>query len=414
MKDLIQKRMTQVRRFIAAAALAVAGLTVLASPSYKAELTVSGYAGAEALADFPVLVKISPQTIAGFDYGQCLDGAADLSFVDANEEALNFEVDTWNPDGESLVWVRLPSLANNVTFAMRWGDSAPDAHTPSATWNANYGMVWHMGEENGTCANSTSHGSAYDAEPMKTPANSFRYTGTDAPVGFARTTATSAANSYLSIPSYDTLGFGGTFTMSGWVRLTGCTAYPRLFSRKKGYTDANGWEIEMTSGSFQKFGARGSSNPSYAGEFKSPGMKETWMHVALVYDGATLTVYGNGEMVKTGAINAATDNNLPLSIGCDSDGNETIAQGAFDECRLMDGVASADWVKAEYDTVKGEAFLTYGEAESMVVDPTLALGKPSVRKAAANAADINVMVRGIGEGASSVTIKFLSASRRTP
>ena len=266
------------------------GLAAWADPAYKAALTVSKYAGSGPLADFPVLVRISPQTISGFEYDQCLDGASDLSFVDANEEALDFEVDTWNPDGESLVWVRIPSLANDVTFTMRWGDGSPEGHTPSATWNANYGMVWHMGEASGTCANSTSHGSAYDAEPKGTVVNSFRYTGTDAPVGFARTTATSAANSYLSIPSYDTLGFGGTFTMSGWVRLTGCTAYPRLFSRKKGYTDANGWEIEMSSGSYTSFGARGSNNPSYAGSFAAPGLKETWMHIALVYNGATLTV----------------------------------------------------------------------------------------------------------------------------
>ena len=382
--------------------------SVLADPAYKAALTVGKYAGSGPLADFPVLVRISPQTISGFDYDQCLDGASDLSFVDANEEALEFEVDTWNPDGESLVWVRIPSLANDVTFTMRWGDGSPEGHTPSATWNANYGMVWHMGESSGTCANSTSHGSAYDAEPKGTVVNSFRYTGTDAPIGFARTTATSAANSYLSVPSYDTLGFGNTFTMSGWVRLSGCTAYPRIFSRKKGYTDANGWEIEMSGGSYTSFGARGSANPSYTGSFAAPGMKETWMHIALVYDNTTLTVYGNGVQVKTGTINAATDNGLPLSIGCDSDGNETIAQGAFDECRLMDGAASAEWVAAEYATVADAAFLTYGEAESMVVDPTLALGTPRVRSAAFNAAAVNVPVRGLGAGATSVTIKFLS------
>ena len=107
------------------------------------------------------------------------------------------------------------------------------------------------------------------------------------------------------------------------------------------------------------------------------------------------------------AITAAGDVDYDLSFGCDSNGDESYVSGEYDECRLMDGVASADWVKAEYDTVKNAAFLTYGEAEAAAVDPTLALGKPSVRNALVNAAEINVMVRGIGVGASSVTLKCL-------
>ena len=386
---------------------AMAAGIVWASPAYKAELTVSGYAGAEALADFPVLVRISPQTIAGFDYGQCLDGATDLSFVDANENPLDFEVDTWNPDGESLVWVRLPTLANGQTFIVQWGDSAAPEHVASATWNANYGGVWHLGEAYGVCANSTKYGSAYDATPKGNTENSVRYAGTDAPVGGARQTATSAALGYLSVPSYSALGFGDTFTISGWIRFDGVNGYPRLFSRKRSYSEKPGWEMEMGSGSYTSFSGRGNNQAGISGAFPGKGFNQTWVHVALVYSNTTMAVYGDGALVKSGAITAADDVDYDLSFGCDSDGNESYVRGEYDECRLMGGAASADWVKAEYDTVKGEAFLTYGDAESAVVDPTLALGKPSVRNAAVNAAEINVMVRGMGEGASSVTLKCL-------
>ena len=53
-----------IKRFFVAA-LAACGLAVsaaLAASSYQAELTVQGYDGAE-LADFPVLVRLSPQTV---------------------------------------------------------------------------------------------------------------------------------------------------------------------------------------------------------------------------------------------------------------------------------------------------------------------------------------------------------------
>ena len=91
---------------------------VWASPAYKAELTVSGYAGAEALADFPVLVRISPQTIAGFDYGQCLDGATDLSFCKLFLHADLSTADSINPN-KPIRQVGLPSPSRYFTQRLK-------------------------------------------------------------------------------------------------------------------------------------------------------------------------------------------------------------------------------------------------------------------------------------------------------
>ena len=98
-----------IKRF-AVAVLAACGLAVsaaLAEPSYQAKLTVQGYTGAE-LANFPVLVRLSPQTEAGFAYTQCRADGSDVVFVDEIGEPINCQLDTWNPDGESLFWVKLP------------------------------------------------------------------------------------------------------------------------------------------------------------------------------------------------------------------------------------------------------------------------------------------------------------------
>ena len=160
------------------------------------------------------------------------------------------------------------------------------------------------------------------------------------------------AMSAAAEPKYRT-----TITVSG---------YPRLFSRKNGYTDNNGWEIEMLENSYTTFNARGINNSKRVYRGTLPTLQNSWVHVALVYDGANLTVYGNGgETSSSAQIDAATDNAKPLSFGCDSDGDESYVIGQFDECRLLKGAASADWVKAEYDTVKQAGFLTYGEARSL-------------------------------------------------
>ena len=219
-----------IKRF-AVAVLAACGLAVsaaLAAPSYQAKLTVQGYTGAE-LANFPVLVRLSPQTVNDFAYTQCQADGSDVVFVDEIGGPLDYQLDTWNPDGESLFWVRLPALRHGVAFHVRWGDSESnvDPKRSAATWNANYGAVWHMGEASGVCANSTVHGSAYDAtpegKPMSNADQSVRYDGDDAPVGGARTTSKGGnnGNAYLVVPNYDALQCGGTFTFSGWMRLTG-------------------------------------------------------------------------------------------------------------------------------------------------------------------------------------------------
>ena len=65
--------------------------------------TTSGYRGAAALADFPVLVRLST-AIEGFDYAD-VGADTNLVFKDAVGTVLPHEIDTWDDAGTSLVWV---------------------------------------------------------------------------------------------------------------------------------------------------------------------------------------------------------------------------------------------------------------------------------------------------------------------
>ena len=352
------------KRILLAAALS-AGLATSAgaaeSFTKSVVFTTSGYRGASALADFPVLVKL-PGSVEGFDYADVGPGT-NLLFKDAGGAVIPHEVDVWDTNGTSLVWVRVPSVTAETTFTMYY-DGASDAESaPSDVWTvAGYVGVWHMDEADGAVADATGHGLA--ATPASNATVSVRYTRTaDVPVGHARETGVSGTKGYLSIPSYDSFNVGDAFTMSGWVRLQTRTGNPRLFSRKAAYNSNNGWEFEMNN-SDTAFMARGASQDKnmFSGSFDS-SLQRKWTHVALVYDGSTLTVYGDVVAVKSAdTITPATDNNLPLSFGCDSDGSEkSFVEGAFDECRLLAAAASADWIAAEYATVTSDAFVTAGE-----------------------------------------------------
>ena len=396
-----------IKRF-SVAVLAACGLAVsaaLAAPSYQAKLTVQGYTGAE-LADFPVLVRLSTETVAGFHYGTCKADGSDVVFVDANGEPLPHQLDTWNPSGESLFWVKLPQLAKGKTFYVRWGDSQSnvDSARSAATWNENYGAVWHMGEADGVCENSTSHGSAYDATPKGEISESVRYDGDDAPVGGARTTAKSKT-AYLEVPDYDALQCGDTFTFSGWMRLTGSISYGIPLARKTSPDQRSGWEMTMVAWNLDRLRIFGASATGPTVMFDKVVFNKTWMHFALVYSGSTVSVYGNGALLGSGAVTAVNDNGLPLCIG--NTGNATKpVYGAFDELRLMKGAASADWVQAEYDTVAQADFLAYGASGPAWTASPLCISGVGVAASGDSFVDLSAMLHGLGENATEATIQL--------
>jgi len=118
----------------------------------RAQISFTGYTRSETLTNFPALIVLGTP-VTGFQYNQFQSGSnADLRFADSTRtNELSYEVDEWNTNGDSLVWVKIPQLApsNTMIWAL-WGKSgltAPAYRTNGATWSGGYGAVWHL---NGT------------------------------------------------------------------------------------------------------------------------------------------------------------------------------------------------------------------------------------------------------------------------
>ena len=94
---------------LAALAVMAAGL-VFADGAKQMALMSVGYNGTDALPNFQALVKL-PDGVEGFSYDDysAQDGS-DIWFTDSNGNVIPHEIDTWNPSGESLVWVTMPVL----------------------------------------------------------------------------------------------------------------------------------------------------------------------------------------------------------------------------------------------------------------------------------------------------------------
>ena len=139
----------------------------------KAEITFSGYEGTETLTNFPALVVLGPGTITGFAYDDCQAGGADLRFSDSTGLVeLPYEIEQWNPAGDSLVWVRVPELVDaDTSIWAYWGSpvaTAPAYTTDGSTWDSNFVAVWHMNQPSSrdstaNALHATSQGTTLDA-----------------------------------------------------------------------------------------------------------------------------------------------------------------------------------------------------------------------------------------------------------
>ncbi len=125
------------------------------------KITFGGYTNrSEVLTNFPVLVMLRPNVGgSGFGYTNfATDTGHDLRFgTDATPPTtgLNYEIESWDPNGASYVWVQVPTIPGNGSGAIwaNWGNTATSNQLPcttnGATWTNGFSSVWHFGRTNG-------------------------------------------------------------------------------------------------------------------------------------------------------------------------------------------------------------------------------------------------------------------------
>ena len=388
-----------------------AGYAAAAPSNFLKRFTVSmnAYTADDAFADFPMLVRLSPTAIDDFSYADFVQSDySDLAFFDASGNPLAFDVDTWDPSGESLVWVKVPSFSKTTTVTVAYGGLVRNDLHQAATWSA-YRGVWHLNE---TADGETTVADA-TANAMDGTAHAATRYASAGQLGGSRTMASnrgaSDQNGGVRIPYNPAMNnnVAGSFSMvaSTWVNLSTGGNWGGALLMRKNDMDDGGWGFayhftemnhfdyyyrENYDGIYTPHSDGGGGYTQYnAAEsiWKTSGTADEWHKYTVVYDwngshivckqfldgvkGSDCWLYNftdDGSGNSTGERSYAplcqpTDKGLAL--GAFIGGGRYPLLGAMDETRLRFGATSETREALEYGQESDAAYYAYSAVESV-------------------------------------------------
>ena len=337
--------------------------------SHKFKVSFTGYAGGETLANFPVLVKVSESGISGFRYADCLkSNGGDLRFADAEGNLLASEVDTWDTNGVSLVWVKVPSLTAATEITAYYGWAFAPAVDSSSVWANGYVGVWHLNESAAPLAESSgvstpfTQGSVapgYAAEGILGKA-----------VNFA-TNDSGTTDSRLEAADDDDLDGFEDFTVEYWS----CQAtfrpsgqWAAILSKRIGSGSQESWMVCLTDGNqypscYIRPNDGGTRTDMSAGRRVEANQ---WTHQAYTRvktTGKQIWYFDGGSVANGTSANTSTLLAGWATLKLGGGAGQNSFPGSIDEVRISRVARSADWVKASHDTVTESAFAVYGAAK---------------------------------------------------
>ncbi|MCH8539369.1 MAG: DUF2341 domain-containing protein [Opitutales bacterium] len=330
------------------------------------DITFPGYEADRAMEDFPLLVRITEE-IPHFSYDEMAypETGADLRFYDEAMNELPFELQQWDPEGESLAWVRIPYLdgASRITMVVGNADQEgfPGYTVDGTVWEGNFKGVWHL-HEAGDQARADS--TPYAANAVSTGSNAvLQGKGI---VGKSAKFDGSGGNTRLALgEDQDQHRFHNRFTVEGWVRLDGDTnnhtnsSYWRLLALDDQYNNGAGYSVSLISSN--RFDTSIGVNPGSGGgsgrsvfrtemdEMFSSVPVDEWVYLSTTWDGFLMRHFINGELIgESGGYEtpiAYADSSPGLFLGATD--NRSFP-GFIDEVRISENPKSADWVLTTY------------------------------------------------------------------
>jgi Concanavalin A-like lectin/glucanases superfamily/Domain of unknown function (DUF2341) len=328
--------------------------------AFRQQLTISNAERGE-LVDFPILVVLDAKRI---DYSALRGDGADIEFRDQDETPLAHEVERWNPEGQSFIWVRVPVIdaRSDADFIwMYYGN--PDEKTvddEAAVWTA-YEEVYHLDAEKGQVDDAGERDLDGDVAGAE---------GRDGVIG--------RALRFDGVGQHVDLDGGRDFaraapglTVEAWVHPD--VAQQGVIFGAAVATDSSS-RVELRYELNQ--GLRGGARTQKVGDLQAATTQETlplgdWSWVALVCDFASgqVSIYIDDHLsVQTGGL--LFDRQTPDTpssravIATDESIASDFFAGRIDELRVARTALPAGWLAAQNASMRDQ-LLSYGAPEAL-------------------------------------------------
>ena len=303
-----------------------------------------------------------------------LAGGGDLRFADADGNILAHEIDTWNTSGESLVWVKVPTLTAATKITAYYGNDLPCPASADSVWDSGYVGVWHLGQSGLPLTESTGV-----TKPFSGLVGSVNYAASGIAGGAVDFPGTDVTTRLKASDDDDLDGFD-SFTFEVWTKRNVQTGLNTVLSRRiNGNTKNNAyvWQQWNDQNGICYFTiGSGSANTQIVKSTDVFPAMGVWAHSAVVRDtdNKAIRAYLDGVSYESGCdycgdqiCNAATELWLGGMQGYSDDpsanpnGSRPFI-GLIDELRISRVARSADWIKATHDTIAEDAFAVCSSA----------------------------------------------------
>ncbi|HZQ46476.1 MAG TPA: DUF2341 domain-containing protein, partial [Verrucomicrobiae bacterium] len=340
--------------------------------TYSMRITFTGYTRGETLLNFPALVRLGTN-LAGFSFAQTASPTGgDLRFTDSTgTNEIAHEIDEWNDNGISSVWVQIPSLTSNAVIWAYWGN--PGATTPLA-WSTN-GAVWVPPSFENQPAYKVVYHLKEGALPFADSTQNYPATNGVAPAAVPGIVGQGGAFTGGSWLDAGTNDVGDAFTLSAWVNIPQVSNIQTIWANQHGGYGAPGFAMWVnTYNNADGILELGTGDGAGGGNETKSGLNAVgfgaWhlIEEAINRTNGTSSFYVDGSDILdgTGVVKDFTTL-ADLRLGIFTDGNFGM-HGTMDEARIRQGNSSTNWVWADYMTVAQNAtFENYSTVNSSAV-----------------------------------------------
>ena len=325
---------------------------VMPNPRYQTTIGFPGYTRSEVLTNIPLLVALSTN-IPDFSYANFTSPTGgDLRFKTADGLTdLSFEIESWNTNGTSLVWVRVPALNAATSILARWGDplatNLQASSSDGSTWNKGYVGVWHLNAATVT-----------DSSPL--PQNASGSTAAAAPGIVAGGLSYNGNSQTTTLPPNGKFNLASNFELQGWFKVNpadkpASNDYRTLTAKEIDANNRNWWIAMRDNGTLWW-----RSSPNLDLTNLTDLANNQWHHFAAIHDGSVARLYVDGLPAATDTSPGNADTQISSVYFGSEWGTASYFKGSLDELRLSNQKRSSNWVWAIYQNIaSNSAFLGY-------------------------------------------------------